>query len=166
MPPFRRLVLFALLLLTAGAARVCVAAPARARPVAAPSADTVLVAARELQRGAVLRAADIDTVIRATPAAAAHQPNAGTALPEPGWIVRRLVRKGEPLRAPAVAPPALITAGASVTLVWHVDGMRLTRQGTAVGAAYRGQAVVVRVDATRRFTGIATAAGTVEVAPP
>ena len=161
----RRLLSFALLLLAAGAARVCIAEPRRAAATVLPAPDTVLVAARELKRGAVLRAADIDTVIRAA-TGAARRVGGTTELPEPGWIVRRLVHKGEPLRAPAVAPPALITAGASVTLVWEVAGLRLTRQGTAIGAAYRGQPVVVRVDATRRFTGIATAPGTVEVSPP
>ena len=53
-----------------------------------------------------------------------------------------------------------------MTLVWEVGGLRMTRTGTAVGPAYSGDRVVVRVDARRRFTGIATAPGTVVVSPP
>jgi hypothetical protein len=47
-----------------------------------------------------------------------------------------------------------------------VDGLRLTREGTALGAAHEGDRVTVRVDATRRFTGVATAPGVVTVATP
>ena len=68
------------------------------------------------------------------------------------------------LRAPALEPPPLVSSGAAVTLVWETNGLRLTRQGTALGDARRGDRVAVRVDATRRFTGVVTAKGVVSVA--
>jgi flagella basal body P-ring formation protein FlgA len=136
-------------------------------PVA--GSDTVLVAARELPRGTVLRATDMDTVVTASDSPSGSRPSSTTAraaMPDEGWVVRRLVHKGEPLRAPAVAPPPLILAGSPVSLVWNVGGLRVTRAGTAVGPAHAGETVVVRVDAKRRFIGVATAPGTVTVAPP
>jgi flagella basal body P-ring formation protein FlgA len=131
------------------------AAPA---PVAA---ETLLVARHDLARGVALAAADIDTVVTGAPARA----DAAGARAAAGWITRRIVRAGEPLRAPAVVPPPLIATGARVTLVWETGGLRLTRDGTALGAARRGERVTVRVDATRRFTGVATSPGVVTVTP-
>lgn len=130
----------------------------------AGSGDTVLVAARELRRGAVLREDDIDTMV----VAAGELPSAWSATATeqsvgPGWVTRRLIRQGEPLRAPAVAPPALVMVGADVTLVWQVGSLQVTRQGTAMGPGYLGDQVVVRVDATRRFTGTITGPATVLV---
>ncbi len=133
------------------------------------ASDTIVVAARDLPRGTVLRAADIEVVVTDGETAAsvvAKSANSINDLPTAGWVVRRLVHKGEPLRAPAVAPPVLIPAGSPVSLVWEVGELRVTRTGTAVGAAYAGETVTVRVDAKRRFTGIAKAAGTVVVSQP
>lgn len=134
-----------------------------ATPVAVRTAtDTVLVAARELRRGAVLGAGDIDTLI-VEASTSGSGPDMSVRAAEPGWIVRRLLRQGEPLRPPAVAPPALVAAGAQVTLVWQVGELHVTRQGTTVGPGHLGDQVVVRVDATRRFTGRVTGPGTVAV---
>lgn len=130
--------------------------------------DTIALAARDLPRGTVLRSSDIEMVVsdgENTTAAFASAASA-SELPAAGWVVRRLVHKGEPLRAPAVVPPVLIAAGSPVSLVWEVGELRVTRTGTAVGAAYAGETVTVRVDAKRRFTGIATAPGTVVVRQP
>lgn len=123
--------------------------------------DTVLVARHDLARGVVLTAADMDTVVTPhTPHAARH-----TLVALEGWLTRRVIRAGEPLLAPAVEAPPLIARGARVTVVWETAGLRLTRDGTAVGAAHRGDRIVVRVDGARRLTGIATDAGTVTVVP-
>lgn len=163
-------------LLGAGPATAARLAPtagaASAHPSPGPVAsDTVLVAARDLPRGTVLRAADMDTVIVASASASGSRtsssgPASRSALPDEGWMVRRLVHRGEPLRAPAVVPPPLILAGSPVSLVWEVGGLRLTRSGTAVGPAHAGETVVVRVDARRRFVGVASAPGTVTIVPP
>jgi flagella basal body P-ring formation protein FlgA len=123
-----------------------------------PTSDTVLVARHDLARGVALTAADVDTVVTAD---APHP----TPHALDGWLTRRVIRAGEPLRAPAVEPPPLIARGARVTVVWETAGLRVTREGTAVGAAHRGERVVVRVDGLRRLAGIATDAGTVTVVP-
>ncbi len=128
--------------------------------------DTIVVAARDLPRGTVLRAADIEMVVTNDENVTSAPVSSTNPIPAAGWVVRRLVHKGEPLRAPAVAPPVLIPAGSPVSLVWEVGDLRVTRTGTAVGAAYAGETVTVRVDAKRRFTGIATAPGTVVVTAP
>lgn len=133
-------------------------AAAGGRPSGA-AVDTVLVARHELARGVALTAADIDTVVTARPPHRAP----GALVPLDGWLTRRVIRAGEPLRAPAVEPPPLIARGARVTVVWETAGLRVTREGTAVGAAHRGERVVVRVDGARRLTGVATDPGTVTV---
>src|SRR5690606_18092663 len=84
---------------------------ALAAPPAPAVADTVLVARRELARGTVLAAGDVDTVVTA----AASPARRDAERPAAGWIVRRLVRAGEPLRAPAVVPPPLVASGSPVT---------------------------------------------------
>ena len=127
-----------------------------------PMPDTILVARRDLARGVALTAADIDTVIEPR---TARRPTPDARCPTIGWLTRRVIRAGEPLRAPAVEPPPLIARGARVTVVWETAGLRVTRDGTAVGAAHRGERVVVRVDGARRLTGVATDAGTVTVVP-
>jgi len=130
---------------------------------AASPADTVLVAARELRRGAVLRDEDIDTMVVSMRDMPTSWRTAAEQSVEPGWVTHRLIRKGEPLRSPAVAPPALIMSGEDVTLVWQVGELQVTRRGTAMGPGYLGDQLVVRVDATRRFTGTITGPGTVLV---
>lgn len=125
--------------------------------------DTVLVARRDLARGVAITAADVDTLVTATRDRAHGARVERVAID--GWLTRRVIRAGEPLRAPAIAPPPLIARGARVTVVWETAGLRVTREGTAVGAADRGERVVVRVDGARRLTGIATDAGTVTVVP-
>lgn len=121
-----------------------------------------IVATRDLPRNHVLMAADFEIMLdsvnraRGTPAAA--------AVPEAGWITRRVVRAGEPLRSPAVEPPPAITVGDTVTVVWTMsDGIRVTRAGVALGSAMSGEPVLVRIGALRRLRTIAVGPSTVEV---
>ena len=136
-------------------------------PAAAIAPDTQFVAAHDLARGVALAAGDIDTVVTAGATTVGRA--AGSVhgrRPSPGWITHRLVRAGEPLRAPAVTPPPMMERGARVTVVWETRGLRVTRDGIAIGAADSGEVVMVRVDATRRFTGLATAPGVVTIRTP
>ena len=71
------------------------------------------VAARALARGAVLTADDITY-----PDSAA----ATDSTVAPGWVTRRVVAAGEPLRPPAVQPPVVVTANQPVELEW-TDGV-------------------------------------------
>jgi len=124
----------------------------------------VLAAARPLPRGVALAAGDIttDTTVAwgaprlATGAAAERSPVAG-------WITRRPIAAGEPLREPGVAPPPLIAAGQAVDAVWRRGGIALTVRGTALGDAALGERVIVRLDARRRVEGVAAAPALVRI---
>ncbi len=125
--------------LLAGAA---VAAAAQA-PVA--TASPAPVAARVIPRGAVLVADDIAPV--------AGVPDTGRRV-APGWIARRRIDLGEPLRPPAVVPPMVVQAGDTVLATLRQDGVALTVRAVALGAAAVGDRLAVRLDVHRRFEGI------------
>ncbi len=121
-----------------------------------------IVAARDLPRNHVLLAADLEIV--SDSAGRMRGTTAVAAMPEAGWITRRVVRAGEPLRTPAVAPPPAVTVGDTVTVVWTMsDGIRVTRAGVALGSAMSGEPVLVRIGALRRLRTIAVGPSTVEV---
>jgi flagella basal body P-ring formation protein FlgA len=83
-----------------------------------------------------------------------------------GWVTKRVIAEGEPLREPAVAPPALIKSGDVVQLVWTDGAIQLRLTGRAMNAATAGGRVTVRVDTERRFEGVATAPGQVRMDSP
>ena len=121
----------------------------------APGADDsldVLVATRRLARGTVLRAGDMRAarVARRGPVARA------TGDVATGWIVRRVIQAGEVLRAPAVAPAPLVTAGQAVQYTYQQDGLALTLAGVAPVAGSLGDTIPVRLGARRRVSGIVT----------
>lgn len=122
------------------------------------AAATVPVAARELARGAVLADEDI-----APPAGEALTAAARRALR--GWVTRRRVSAGEPLRPPAVHPPAVIRAGEAVQLIWREGTLEIRLRGRAMNQASAGDRVAVRVDVGRRFEGTAIGEGLVQLHP-
>jgi flagella basal body P-ring formation protein FlgA len=133
------------------AAAAAPAAPAAASALAAQApAAAAPRAARPLARGQTLAAADIDAA-------------GGDARRLVGWTTRRVIAAGEPLRAPAVAPPAAVRAGDAVALVYQADGLSLRLAGTAATDAPLGGRVAVRVDTRRRFEGVVTAPGVVRL---
>ncbi len=75
---------------------------------------------------------------------------------EPGWIVRRIMRVGEVLRTPAVAPAPLVAAGQAVQFTVQEDGLALTLSGVAPVAGSLGDTIPVRLGARRRVTGVVT----------
>lgn len=109
------------------------------------------VAARELPRGAVIALADI----RADSAVHAERLL--------GWEVRRLMRAGEPVREPAVAPPTLVNAGATVAIEAIVAGVRVTRTAIALGRGTRGDRITVRLDVHRTLPAVVTGPGLVRL---
>ena len=117
---------------------------------AAGQADSIPVAARELPRGVALVEADI----------------AGAGAARTGWVTRRLIREGEPLREPAVSPPLLVTSGEVVQVVWSEGPLELRVKGRAMNSAAAGARVSVRVDMTRRFEGVAVGDGLVRLDSP
>ena len=134
------------------ASAVLAALLAPAALVAQPRATTGDVATRALPRGTVLAADDM------APAA----PDAAGAAPL-GWTTKRLIAAGEPLRAPAVAPPDAIRSGQPVDVVYSDGAIRLRLKGTALNAAPVGARVAVRIDARRRLEGVAVGPSTVQL---
>jgi flagella basal body P-ring formation protein FlgA len=124
----------------------------RAKGEAAPGTvaqGTGPAAARDLARGVELTAADI-----AGDSAAASRV---------GWITRRLIRAGEPLKEPAVAPAQLVHAGSEVTIRAESGGVIVTRTGTALSSGSLGERVRVRLDSQHTITGIVASPATVKV---
>lgn len=123
--------------------------------VATPAAGQVtgpagFHAARDLQRGVTLTRDDYV--------------GAGESGPV-GWVTRRVVRAGEPLRPPAIVPARVIRSGDQVKVVWSDGALEVRLTGRAMNAAAAGEPVRVRVDARRRFEGTANEDGTVRLDP-
>ena len=129
-----------------------------ARLAAAQQAKVrVAVAARALARGAVLGDSDIvfrDTTgwatVDATPVAA-------------GWVTRRVIAAGEPLRSPAVEPPVLVAANEPVEVEFRDGYVRLSIAGTAARDGALGERVPVRTELGRRIEGTVVARGRVRI---
>jgi flagella basal body P-ring formation protein FlgA len=122
-----------------GAAALLAGARAHAQPVAS----------RDLPRGHVLAADDIRA--------------AGRVAAPVGWTTRRVIAAGEALRAPAIAPPAAVTSGQKVAVVWRDAGVELRLAGTAAQDAPVGARVAVKVDARRRLEGTVIGPGLVRI---
>jgi flagella basal body P-ring formation protein FlgA len=116
------------------------------------------VAARRLERGAVLAEEDIER------RSAVHWgPPPDAPAVTAGWVARRVIPAGEPLRPPAVAPPLLIGAGELVQVIVRRGTVEVTLRARAAGPAAAGERVAVRTEAGRRLEGIAIAPGTVRI---
>jgi flagella basal body P-ring formation protein FlgA len=120
-------------------------------PATAPVAAVAPVAARDLARGTILAVADVraDSVVQAERLA--------------GWEVRRVLKAGEPLKAPAVEPPALVLPNRTVTLEAQVAGIRVTRTALALGRGTLGSRIPVRLDHQRIVSATVTGPSTVRV---
>lgn len=136
-----------------------VAGPRAGAQVAGNDSVPVVVASRTLPRGTVLQPTDILPGRRARPARPATSP-----APEPGWITRRVIRAGEVLDAPAVAPRPTIAAGDRVQFVVTRNTMELSLPAVAMFSAMRGDTIAVRLATRRRATGIV--AGPARVVAP
>jgi flagellar basal body P-ring formation protein FlgA len=136
---------------------VLFAADAIAAQAGAAAADAP-TAVRDLPRGHTLTVDDIA-------GADQRQPTAGGDLAMAGWVTRRAIRAGEPLREPAVAPAPVIRAGEPVEAIWRQGGLELRVRGVALANAVAGQRVAVRLDTRRRLEGTAAGPGQVLVSP-
>lgn len=119
------------------------------------------VADRPLDRGDTLRAGDLrreDRVVRGRP------PERDSV--RPGWVARRALRAGEPLRPPAVTPPAAVESGAAVKALLSHGSVELAVPGRASGSAALGETVRVRLETGRRVLGVAVADGVVRIERP
>ncbi|MFN8582726.1 MAG: flagellar basal body P-ring formation chaperone FlgA [Gemmatimonadaceae bacterium] len=134
---------------------------ATGRAQAQQDSTSVLVAARALPRGAVLRSSDMTLARRPV-----HGARGTDSRPEPGWITRRVIRAGEELAAPAVTPAPTIAVGATVRYVVTRGALELALPAVALTAASTGQTIAVRLSTppARRATGIV--AGPLRVIAP
>jgi flagella basal body P-ring formation protein FlgA len=131
-------------------------------------------AARALPRGVVLTAEDI-AAGESAPSSLIAQRSALI-----GWTTRRVIAAGEPLRAPAVAPPsdaaaagsaatrlaggaAVVRAGQKVVVVYRDAGLELRLGGVAAQDGAVGARVGVRLDARRRLEGTVVAPGVIRL---
>ncbi|MFI5233769.1 MAG: flagellar basal body P-ring formation chaperone FlgA [Gemmatimonadales bacterium] len=115
---------------------------------AAPAAPT---AARDISRGTELTASDISSL------------SADASASRVGWVARRLIRAGEQLTEPSIAPPQLVRAGTDVTVRAESGGVIVTRAGTALTSGSLGERVRVRIDPRHIITGIVAASATVKI---
>jgi flagellar basal body P-ring formation protein FlgA len=106
-----------------------------------------LVAARRLEPGDVITAADV----RATEVSARHV--VGTVEQDLSEVVgqtpRRTIIAGQPLDAADVGSPVMVPKGATVVLVLDTPNMSLTAQGLALSAGGRGDVIEVMNPLTR-----------------
>lgn len=129
------------------AALLALAALSAPLPAQDAGATSQPVAARIIPRGRVLTADDLAE----RPVASGERPPARR--PGVGWVARRLIGAGEPLREPAVAPPVALAAGDTVRALRDAGGVRIALRATALQDAALGQRVAVRVDVRRRYEG-------------
>jgi len=120
---------------------------------------TEAVAARRLERGVTLTEADVAHTV----AVQWGEPQRDAVDVGAGWVTRRVIAAGEPLRSPAVAPPLLVNAGELVQVVARRGSVELTLRARAVSSAAAGERVTVRTEAGRRLRGIAVARGVVRI---
>jgi flagella basal body P-ring formation protein FlgA len=133
---------------------------ARALRVRAGRAETVMVAARPLERGHRIGPADLSPEVRV----AWGPPGDDGAGAGEGWEVRRHLSRGEVVSWPAAAPPALVSGGRPVRLVWRRPGVELSMSGIALNSGRRGDVVRARVEGRKqRLRGTAIADGVVEL---
>lgn len=116
------------------------------------------VAARDLPRAAVLSSNDI----RISPVAHWGVPTADRCSPVGGWVTRRVVRQGEPLAAPAVAPPTAVRSGENVRVTFVRGSVSLVLDARAAGTGAIGDRVLVQMATGKRVTATITGDGTVE----
>lgn len=141
----------ALLAASAWAPRAAVGAQhPRVAAIDTPGDRGIAVAARRIPRGVSLRAEDMRGGAPDDEVPPARDPRQA----QPGWVTRRVVQAGEPLREPAVAPPPLVRAGAPVRFEVVEDGFHLAFDGHAVAAASFGDTVAVRLGPKRRLIGV------------
>ncbi len=133
-----------------------------ARAISAPPVTwSRAVATRALVRGDTLRADDF--VVTDTAIQGRLPFGLDTTTPRAGWLVQRAVSAGEWLRAPAVIPRPVVTAGRPVFALWSDGTVSLAVSAVALGNAPVGGAVSVRVGRNRRLSGIAIAPDSVRL---
>lgn len=122
------------------------------------------IAARNLDRGDVLKASDIITERRPKAEAGNDLALRDRAL---GMQARKPIRAGQPIRGADLARPDLVTRDQSVTLIYNAPGIYLTVRGKAVDGGTEGDVVTVtNLQSKRTVQGTVVGPGQVMIAAP
>jgi len=120
----------------------------------------VAVPARDIARGEVIAAGDLDLVD--VPAARTRASILTRIADIAGFEARRSLRAGELVRASDVKKPVLVAKGSMVTMIYEAPGLRLVATGRAMSAGGAGDTVTVLNPVSyRQFEATVLAAGTV-----
>jgi flagella basal body P-ring formation protein FlgA len=123
-----------------------------------------LVAARRLEPGDVITAADV----RSTQVAARSLlgPAESDLSQVVGQTPKRTIVAGQPLERDNVGPPIMVPKGATVTLVLNTPNMSLTARGLALGSGGRGDTIEVMNPLTRAIVAArVSGAGSATIEP-
>jgi flagella basal body P-ring formation protein FlgA len=135
--------------------------------LAGAQATRVPLAAHDIMRGVVLASSDIgylgNTAVPSNATTAAKLEPAAATDTLIGWTTRRLIAAGEPLRAPAVAPPQLVKSGDVVEVSYQADGVSISMRGRATRSAALGERITVRMDNQRKLDATVVALGRLRV---
>jgi flagella basal body P-ring formation protein FlgA len=114
--------------------------PARQIAPSATSEGQVLILVRDVARGQVIAAADIEWADATTARARADFPNGDAAV---GMEARRQLKAGTPVLANDLKTPSVIRKGDPVKLVYSTGGVHLSVDGVAQNEAALGEPVRV-----------------------
>jgi len=121
----------------------------------------VVVAARDLQRGAVLSKQDLE--YREQDISSLRNPVLDLELVE-GKVLKRTLRSGAPLEMPQIEFPPLIARGEIVTIRAKRGALEITAQGEARQDGMLGDQIRVRnLSSKKEVLGVVVAPGLVEV---
>ena len=122
----------------------------------------VVVATRELPRGAVITEADLGYT--PVPAARANSSIVRSIADLAGMETRRVLRAGELIRNIDVKRHALVTKGSTVTIIFEATGVSLSATGRAMTDGADGDVVtVLNPTSYRQIQALVVAPGTVRV---
>ncbi len=126
--------------------------------------ETFPVLSRPINRGEIIQETDIAFVETANAPASLFIRDAESLI---GKEARRPLRAQTPLRPSDVAAPVLIRKGAIVTLLYDIEGLRLSHQGIALGDGGAGDVISLRnVQSDRILKAVVDGENIARVAAP
>jgi flagellar basal body P-ring formation protein FlgA len=128
---------------------------------AAATAEVVTVA-RALERGEVIRAADV--VVERRPRAEIGRELLRSTDDVVGFAARAQLRPGQPLRSADLMKPEVVQHNETVTLIYELPGIRLTVRGKAVEGGAEGDTIsVLNEQSKRTVQGVVAGPGRVVI---